>query len=121
MAHRGDEIAVAAGLDTKHAEAGLGIVEGDPLDEAGQHLAAGCCASSASLAGGGAVAVVSGRVRASVHGCGLSSAPVGAKSLPRRPYVALLHESSLARTMPTDRILTDRRDMTLVGPALSSD
>ncbi len=36
MAHRGDEIAVAAGLDTEHAEAGLWVVEGDPLDEAGQ-------------------------------------------------------------------------------------
>ncbi len=36
VAHRGDEIAVGAGLDTEHAEAGLGVVEGDPLDEAGQ-------------------------------------------------------------------------------------
>ena len=35
--------------------------------------------------------------------------------------VALLHESSLARTMPTDRILTGRCDMTLVGRARSSD
>ena len=34
---------------------------------------------------------------------------------------ALLHESSLARTMPTDRILTGRCDMTLVGRARSSD
>ncbi len=34
---------------------------------------------------------------------------------------ALLHESSLARTMPTDRILTCRCDMTLAGRALSSD
>ena len=35
--------------------------------------------------------------------------------------VALLHESSLARTMPTDRILTDRCDMTLVGRTRSPD
>ena len=70
MAHRGDEIAVAAGLDTEHAEAGLGVVEGDPLDEADQYLAAMCGVSSAGLAGGGAVAVASGRVRARVHGCG---------------------------------------------------
>ena len=34
---------------------------------------------------------------------------------------ALLHESSRARTMPTDRILTGRFDMTLVGRARSSD
>ena len=33
---------------------------------------------------------------------------------------ALLHESSLACTMPTDRILTGRCDMTLVGRARSS-
>ena len=35
--------------------------------------------------------------------------------------VALLHESSLARTMPTDSILTCRCDMTLAGRARSSD
>ena len=40
---------------------------------------------------------------------------------PPRRYGALLHESSLARTMPTDRILTCRCDMTLAGRALSSD
>ena len=34
---------------------------------------------------------------------------------------ALLHESSRARTMPTDRILTCRFDMTRVGRARSSD
>ena len=34
---------------------------------------------------------------------------------------ALLHESSRTRTMPTDRILTDRCDMTLVGRTRSSD
>ena len=39
----------------------------------------------------------------------------------RRVSAALLHESSLARTMPTDRILTGRCDMTLVGRARSSD
>ena len=36
-------------------------------------------------------------------------------------HIALLHESSLARTMPTDRILTGRCDTTLVGRARSSD
>ena len=35
--------------------------------------------------------------------------------------VALLHESSLARTMPTDRILTCRCGMTLVGRGRSYD
>ena len=34
---------------------------------------------------------------------------------------ALLHESSRARTMPTDRILTCRFDMTRVGRGRSSD
>ena len=63
-------------LDTEHAEAGLGVVEGYPLDEAGQHLAARCGVSSAGLVGGGAVAVVSGRVRAWGHGRELSSEPV---------------------------------------------
>ena len=36
-------------------------------------------------------------------------------------YTALLHESSLARTMPTDRILTCQCDTTLVGRGRSSD
>ena len=40
---------------------------------------------------------------------------------PRLPDGALLHESSRARTMPTDRVLTCRFDMTLVGRARSSD
>ena len=40
---------------------------------------------------------------------------------PNRSLTALLHESSLARTMPTDRILTGRCDMTLVGRTRSSD
>ena len=39
----------------------------------------------------------------------------------RRLIEALLHESSRARTMPTDRILTGRCDMTLVGRTRSSD
>ena len=39
----------------------------------------------------------------------------------RRLKRALLHESSLARTMPTDRILTGRCDTTLVGRGRSSD
>ena len=39
----------------------------------------------------------------------------------RRRFAALLHESSRARTMPTDRILTCRCDMTRVGRARSSD
>ena len=37
------------------------------------------------------------------------------------PAHALLHESSRARTMPTDRILTGRCDMTLGGRTRSSD
>ena len=37
------------------------------------------------------------------------------------PAHALLHESSRARTRPTDRILTGRFDMTLVGRGRSSD
>ena len=40
---------------------------------------------------------------------------------PRRFVEALLHESSLARTMPTDRIPTCRCDTTLVGRGRSSD
>ena len=39
----------------------------------------------------------------------------------RHRSVALLHEPSLARTRPTDRILTCRFDMTLVGRARSAD
>ena len=39
----------------------------------------------------------------------------------RRFGTALLHESSLARTMPPDRILTCRCDTTLVGRGRSSD
>ena len=40
---------------------------------------------------------------------------------PGERRMALLHESSLARTMPTDRILTGRCDMTLVGRGRSAD
>ena len=36
-----DEVALAADLDAQHAEAGLGVVEGDPLDQPGQRLALG--------------------------------------------------------------------------------
>ena len=38
-----------------------------------------------------------------------------------RHFKALLHESSRARTMPPDTILTCRCDMTLVGRGRSSD
>ena len=45
-----------------------------------------------------------------------------AVGIPESQYdAALLHESSLARTMPTDRILTCRCDTTLVGRGRSSD
>ena len=37
------------------------------------------------------------------------------------PLGALLHKSSLVRTMPTDKILTGRCDTTLVGRGRSSD
>ena len=40
---------------------------------------------------------------------------------PPHRFKALLHESSLARTMPTDRILTCRCDTTLVGRGRSFD
>ena len=47
-----------------------------------------------------------------------SCAESGTRSARRQ---ALLHESSLARTMPTDRILTGRCDTTLVDRGRSSD
>ena len=47
--------------------------------------------------------------------------PGTSKNSTKKHTGALLHESSLARTMPTDRILTGRCDMTLVGRARSSD
>ena len=40
---------------------------------------------------------------------------------PHRHIAALLHESSRARTMPIDKILTGRCDTTLVGQGRSSD
>ena len=43
------------------------------------------------------------------------------KQIGRRRWKALLHESSLARTMPIDKILTCRCDTTLVGRGRSSD
>ena len=41
MADNGHQIAVAARLRPEHAEAVLGVVEGDPLDEAGKHFRGG--------------------------------------------------------------------------------
>ena len=38
VADHGDEVALAAHLHPQHAEAGLGVVEGDPLDQARQDL-----------------------------------------------------------------------------------
>ena len=38
MAHDGHQIAVPARLRPDHAEAVLGVVEGDPFDEAGEHF-----------------------------------------------------------------------------------
>jgi hypothetical protein len=38
MANDGHQIAVAARLRPENAKAGLGVVEGDTLDEAGQHF-----------------------------------------------------------------------------------
>ena len=43
------------------------------------------------------------------------------RKLQRRLQTALLHESSMARTRPIDRILTCRCDTTLVGRGRSSD
>ena len=69
-------------------------------------------------------AAARGQARAGV----LSLAPVlallvalTAGGLGAAHIAALLHESSLARTMPTDRILTCRCDTTLVGRGRSSD
>jgi hypothetical protein len=46
-AHDGDQLALAAHLDPEHAEAVLGVVVGDPLDQAGQGLALGGCREGA--------------------------------------------------------------------------
>ena len=63
--------------------------------------------------------------RVLVHGCGfnlgLLMRQLTGVGTPRNLQGALLHESSLARTMPTDRILTCRCDTTLVGRGRSSD
>ena len=42
VADHGDGVALAARLDPQDAEAGLGAVEGDPLDQPGQGLGWGC-------------------------------------------------------------------------------
>ena len=47
--------------------------------------------------------------------------PDGMKLEEHLRFMALLHESSRARTMPTDRLLTCRCDTTLVGRGRSSD
>ena len=41
VAHHRHEVALAAGLDAQHAEAVVGVVEGDPLDEPGEVVRAG--------------------------------------------------------------------------------
>ena len=41
MADDGGEVAVPARLYTQHAEAGLRIVERDPLNDTGEHLVVG--------------------------------------------------------------------------------
>ena len=56
----------------------------------------------------------------------LMAVPVGTEpsftyETPQNLFRALLHESSLARTIPTDGILTCRCDTTLVGRGRSSD
>jgi len=38
MPDDGDQIALSAGFDTQHAEAVLGIVKGDAIDQTGQDL-----------------------------------------------------------------------------------
>ena len=57
------------------------------------------------------------------QGCQPVGGPTRPAPPPRAPHrpSALLHESSRARTMPTDRILTGRCDTTLVGRGRSSD
>ena len=49
------------------------------------------------------------------------AAATDSPSCTRARSTALLHESSLARTMPIDKILTGRCDTTLVGRGRSSD
>ena len=71
--------------------------------------------------GGRKVAVARPRVRADGREVPLPTFQALAHTDPLNRRVALLYESSLARTMPTDRILTGRCDMTLVGRGRSSD
>jgi hypothetical protein len=41
MTDDGDQIPMSARLRSQNAEAILGVVEGDPLDQAGEHLTVG--------------------------------------------------------------------------------
>ena len=43
MAEHGDQVALAARFDTEDAEAVLGVVEGDALDQTGQNLGWRAC------------------------------------------------------------------------------
>jgi hypothetical protein len=43
MANEGDEIALASRLDAQHAEAVLGVVERDAVDQAGQNFGCRAC------------------------------------------------------------------------------
>ena len=52
---------------------------------------------------------------------GLAQREMGEEPQGQGGLEALLYESSLARTMPTDKILTGRCDTTLVGRGRSSD
>ena len=53
-ADHGHQLPLPADLDPQHAEAGLGVVEGDPLDQAGQGLALGLLRIGPSRRSGGA-------------------------------------------------------------------
>ena len=64
--------------------------------------------------------VANERLRHRLIGSARVSTAAGSQSL-AVPCEALLHELSLARTRPTDRILTCRCGMTLVGRGRSSD
>ena len=41
VANDGNEVSMSARLDPQHAEPGLSTVEGDPLDDAGDHFLVG--------------------------------------------------------------------------------
>jgi hypothetical protein len=43
MTDEGDEIALASSFDTQNAEAVLGVVERDPIDQPSQDLGRGAC------------------------------------------------------------------------------